>query len=171
MDLCTLYSAYNIASQLKPSFSHLPVLPFIVFNGTLSLQFSLKLNTVSGHLPVYIVCYCWYNISYTMQRRACTNFHRCSYSQPSIIIFMREFTRFMNIERFCGQEKIMRIDQKNLDKFNPCTKKCAQPIATSICKQQAKHYARVYRIAGNFCGVLIFVIFVVDLAVTKFSHP
>ena len=24
--------------------------------------------------------------------------------------------------------------------------------------------------AGNFCGVLIFVIFVVDLAVTKFSH-
>ena len=25
--------------------------------------------------------------------------------------------------------------------------------------------------AGNFRGVLIFVIFVVDLAVTKFSHP
>ena len=24
---------------------------------------------------------------------------------------------------------------------------------------------------GNFCGVLIFVIFMVDLAVTKFSHP
>ena len=29
----------------------------------------------------------------------------------------------------------------------------------------------MYRMAGNFCGVLIFVIFVVDLAVTKFSHP
>ena len=28
-----------------------------------------------------------------------------------------------------------------------------------------------YRMVGNFCGVLIFVIFVVDLAVTKFSHP
>ena len=28
-----------------------------------------------------------------------------------------------------------------------------------------------YRMAGNFRGVLIFVIFVVDLAVTKFSHP
>ena len=28
-----------------------------------------------------------------------------------------------------------------------------------------------YRMAGNFCGVLIFVIFVVDLPVTKFSHP
>ena len=25
--------------------------------------------------------------------------------------------------------------------------------------------------AGNFRGVLIFVIFVVDLAITKFSHP
>ena len=25
--------------------------------------------------------------------------------------------------------------------------------------------------AGNFHGVLIFVIFVIDLAVTKFSHP
>ena len=25
--------------------------------------------------------------------------------------------------------------------------------------------------AGNFRGVLVFVIFVVDLAVTKFSHP
>ena len=29
----------------------------------------------------------------------------------------------------------------------------------------------MYRMAGNFCGVLIFAIFVVDLAVTKFSHP
>ena len=29
----------------------------------------------------------------------------------------------------------------------------------------------IYRMAGNFRGVLIFVIFVVDLAVTKFSHP
>ena len=28
-----------------------------------------------------------------------------------------------------------------------------------------------YRMAGNFRGVLIFDIFVVDLAVTKFSHP
>ena len=28
-----------------------------------------------------------------------------------------------------------------------------------------------YRMAGNFRGVLIFVIFVVDVAVTKFSHP
>ena len=28
-----------------------------------------------------------------------------------------------------------------------------------------------YHMAGNFRGVLIFVIFVVDLAVTKFSHP
>ena len=29
----------------------------------------------------------------------------------------------------------------------------------------------VYCMAGNFRGVLIFVIFVVDLAVTKFFHP
>ena len=29
----------------------------------------------------------------------------------------------------------------------------------------------IYHMAGNFRGVLIFVIFVVDLAVTKFSHP
>ena len=29
----------------------------------------------------------------------------------------------------------------------------------------------IYRMAGNFRGVLIFVIFVIDLAVTKFSHP
>ena len=29
----------------------------------------------------------------------------------------------------------------------------------------------VYRMEGNFRGVLIFIIFVVDLAVTKFSHP
>ena len=28
-----------------------------------------------------------------------------------------------------------------------------------------------YHMAGNFCRVLIFAIFVVDLAVTKFSHP
>ena len=28
-----------------------------------------------------------------------------------------------------------------------------------------------YHMAGNFCGVLIFIIFVVDLAVKKFSHP
>ena len=28
-----------------------------------------------------------------------------------------------------------------------------------------------YHMAGNFRGVLIFIIFVVDLAVTKFSHP
>ena len=30
---------------------------------------------------------------------------------------------------------------------------------------------RAYRIAGNFRGVLIFIIFVVDLAVAKFSYP
>ena len=30
---------------------------------------------------------------------------------------------------------------------------------------------RVYCMAGNFRGVLIFVIFVVDLVVTNFSHP
>ena len=29
----------------------------------------------------------------------------------------------------------------------------------------------IYRMAGNFRGVLIFIIFVVELAVTKFSHP
>ena len=29
----------------------------------------------------------------------------------------------------------------------------------------------VYRMVGNFRGVVIFIIFVVDLAVTKFSHP
>ena len=29
----------------------------------------------------------------------------------------------------------------------------------------------MYHMAGNLCGVLIFVIFVVDFAVTKFSHP
>ena len=29
----------------------------------------------------------------------------------------------------------------------------------------------VYRIAGNFCGVLIFVIFVTAIAVTKFCTP
>ena len=29
----------------------------------------------------------------------------------------------------------------------------------------------VYCMVGNFRGVLIFIIFVVDLAVTKFSHP
>ena len=32
-------------------------------------------------------------------------------------------------------------------------------------------YTTIYCMAGNFRGVLIFVIFVVDLAVTKFSHP
>ena len=32
-------------------------------------------------------------------------------------------------------------------------------------------YIGEYRMVGNFRGVLIFVIFVVDLAVTKFSHP
>ena len=31
--------------------------------------------------------------------------------------------------------------------------------------------AHTGRMAGNFRGVLIFIIFVVDLAVTKFSHP
>ena len=29
----------------------------------------------------------------------------------------------------------------------------------------------IYHMAGNFREVLIFVIFMVDLAVTKFSHP
>ena len=33
------------------------------------------------------------------------------------------------------------------------------------------NYDVTYRMAGNFRGVPIFVIFVVDLAVTKFSHP
>ena len=33
------------------------------------------------------------------------------------------------------------------------------------------HKAEVIRMAGNFRGVVIFVIFVVDLAVMKFSHP
>ena len=37
-----------------------------------------------------------------------------------------------------------------------------EPAALKIC---------AYCIVGNFHGVLIFVIFVVDLAVTKFSHP
>ena len=32
-------------------------------------------------------------------------------------------------------------------------------------------YKWEHRMVGNFRGVLIFVIFVVDLAVTKFSHP
>ena len=33
------------------------------------------------------------------------------------------------------------------------------------------YFVAIYPVAGNFRGVLIFVIFVVDLAVTKFSHP
>ena len=41
-------------------------------------------------------------------------------------------------------------------------------IAKSI---PSRSYIGEYCMVGNFCGVLIFVIFVVDLAVTKFSHP
>ena len=32
-------------------------------------------------------------------------------------------------------------------------------------------YYMEYRIAGNFCGVLIFVVFMTDVAVTKFRTP
>ena len=32
-------------------------------------------------------------------------------------------------------------------------------------------HTRTYHMVGNFRGMLIFVIFIVDLAVTKFSHP
>ena len=40
--------------------------------------------------------------------------------------------------------------------------------SSSVCLVHFE-YTNVYRMAGNFCWVLIFVIFVVDLAVTKIS--
>ena len=33
------------------------------------------------------------------------------------------------------------------------------------------YHCGIYHMTGNFYGVLIFIIFVVDLVVTKFSYP